>query len=243
MNDRKLTEEQIDDLFLFCEYHNVKYYDLQVEMIDHLASAIEEKWKENPALLFQDVLNSGYKEFGIYGFSKIKQMKEKELKRKYFNLRNRYIREFFRLPKILLTVAIAVALSILFRLSNDKVLAYLIFFGIYLIGLSVYLFIIYPKQFKIKLIDEKKLLLLDYFNSLKGNILHFGVLPLNIFTLSVICTTRFNINLPFADSSIYDFILALLMTLFGISMVAMATHIPVRIKNDILHLYPQIILP
>jgi len=241
MEKKLLTEKEINQLFEFCAKHYVSHYDVQVELVDHLASAIEEKWKENPALSFQDVLNSGYKEFGIYGFSKIKQMKEKELKRKYFNLRNRYIREFFRLPKILLAIAITAALSFLFSLSDDKVLTYLVLLVIYLVGLSVFLFSIYPKRFKIKLIDQKKLLLFDYFYSLKGNILVYGLLPLNLLTLFLNFTAHIKLYFPFAGPVILDLTLAFLMTLFGISMVAMATYIPTRIKNDILHQYPQII--
>ena len=38
-----LTDEQIAALFAFCEKHLVRHYDLQVELVDHLANAIETK--------------------------------------------------------------------------------------------------------------------------------------------------------------------------------------------------------
>jgi hypothetical protein len=240
--NKQLTEAQIESLHEFCAKHYVPYYDVQVELVDHLASTIENRWENEPNIGFEQALNDVYSAFGIYGFSKIKQMKEKELKRKYFKLRNRYIREFFWMPKILLTIAITAVLSFLFSLSNDKVLTYLVLLVIYLVGLYVFVFLIYPKRFKIKLIDPKKLLLLDYFKSLKGTIFLWGLLPLNLLILFLNFTTSFNLHLPFAGSVIADLVLAFLMTLFGISMVAMTIYIPTRIKNDILHQYPQIMM-
>ena len=44
----KLTTEQIDQLYRFTRQHYVEWYDLQTELVDHLANAIEEQWQENP---------------------------------------------------------------------------------------------------------------------------------------------------------------------------------------------------
>jgi hypothetical protein len=40
-----LNQEQIEALFRFCEKKSVRYYDLQVELVDHLAERIEEEMK------------------------------------------------------------------------------------------------------------------------------------------------------------------------------------------------------
>ena len=37
----ELTKEQIQDLFLFTQKKMVHYYDLQIEIVDHLAEKIE----------------------------------------------------------------------------------------------------------------------------------------------------------------------------------------------------------
>lgn len=37
----KLSTEQIDYLYQFTRNHYVEYYDLQTELVDHLANAIE----------------------------------------------------------------------------------------------------------------------------------------------------------------------------------------------------------
>ena len=41
--NKKLTEAQIDELFSFCKRKGVKHYDLQIELVDHLASSIEQR--------------------------------------------------------------------------------------------------------------------------------------------------------------------------------------------------------
>ena len=48
----KLTNQQIEQLFTFTRQHYVEYYDLQSELVDHLANAIEEQWKEKSQTFF-----------------------------------------------------------------------------------------------------------------------------------------------------------------------------------------------
>jgi len=43
-----MTEEQIQKLYLFASQHFVKRYDLQTELVDHLANGIELQWEEQP---------------------------------------------------------------------------------------------------------------------------------------------------------------------------------------------------
>jgi hypothetical protein len=46
----KLSSTQIEKLYAFTRQHYVEYYDLQTELVDHLANAIEAQWEENPGL-------------------------------------------------------------------------------------------------------------------------------------------------------------------------------------------------
>lgn len=72
-----LTDEQIDYLFKFCEKHYVYYYEVQLELVDHLANAIEAKMAEDKKLSFEDALDKVYKGFGTMGFAPI--VAEKQL--------------------------------------------------------------------------------------------------------------------------------------------------------------------
>jgi len=49
----KLTTPQIEDLFKFTRKHFVYHYDVQSELVDHLANDIEEIWNEKPYLSFK----------------------------------------------------------------------------------------------------------------------------------------------------------------------------------------------
>ncbi len=67
---RKITKEENEKLFEFCKRHYVYHYDLQIELVDHLASAIEEQWKTDSELGFDEALKKSFGKFGISGFSK-----------------------------------------------------------------------------------------------------------------------------------------------------------------------------
>ena len=44
---QKVNSNQIDRLYRFTREHFVEYYDVQTELVDHLASAIEKQWRES----------------------------------------------------------------------------------------------------------------------------------------------------------------------------------------------------
>lgn len=99
-----LTQEQIDLLFSFVEKKGVKYYDIKMELIDHLSEAVEAEMKKQPD--FNLALNNVYKSFGIFGFNKVIEQKtavvEKHFKKEY----NNYFDRYFTLPKIIATLFI-----------------------------------------------------------------------------------------------------------------------------------------
>lgn len=80
---KKLSEEQINCLFDFTEKHYVEYYDLQLELVDHLACGIEVQWENDESISFDDALNIEFKKFGIFGFSDIVDQRRKQLLKKY----------------------------------------------------------------------------------------------------------------------------------------------------------------
>jgi hypothetical protein len=48
----KLTETHIQELYKFTRKHYVYFYDVQSELVDHLANDIEDIWKAQPNLSF-----------------------------------------------------------------------------------------------------------------------------------------------------------------------------------------------
>lgn len=100
----RITPEHIDKLFAFTRKHLVEYYDVQLELVDHLANAIEERWKENKNLPFEQVLEQEYKKFGVFGFSSLVEQKQAALQKHYWQIIKNEMRAFFSIPKIFLSL-------------------------------------------------------------------------------------------------------------------------------------------
>lgn len=100
----KLTEAQIQDLYTFTRKHYVEYYDVQSELVDHLANDIEAIWEENPELSFEKARDTSFKKFGIYGFMNVVEEKQRQLNKKYIATIFKFIKEWFQLPKLIITV-------------------------------------------------------------------------------------------------------------------------------------------
>jgi len=104
----QLSKAEINTLFKFVESKNVKYKDVQFEIVDHLASAIEEEQATDPDLGFNSALKRIYGKFPITGFAMMILEKEEALnkfwKRQFFSafLSN------FSYPKMVFTVAICI---------------------------------------------------------------------------------------------------------------------------------------
>ena len=66
--EKKLSIDQIVHLFTFTRQHYVEYFDVQSELVDHLANAIETEWQANPKLPFDEALNKEFKKFNFRAF-------------------------------------------------------------------------------------------------------------------------------------------------------------------------------
>ena len=79
----ELTKEQIQGLYKFTREHFVEHYDVQTELVDHLANDIEQIWKEKPQLTFREARDTSFKKFGVFGFMDILSEKQKFMEKKY----------------------------------------------------------------------------------------------------------------------------------------------------------------
>ena len=96
-----LTDEQIDTLFAFVKSRYVDFYDLQVELVDHLASEVEQRMAAMPGVTFDTALQQVYRGFGIFGFSDFVGEKHKAVDKRARVLWWQFVKEFFRFPLIL----------------------------------------------------------------------------------------------------------------------------------------------
>ncbi len=121
-----LTHEQIQYLDQFCEQKGVHYYDLRMELTDHLAASIENKISENPALSFDTALMAVHHSFGKNGFSNLVEERRAVLTQARKKAYWENIRHYFEWPRILLSTALLVAAFIptLFITAADTRMIY-----------------------------------------------------------------------------------------------------------------------
>ncbi len=128
----KLSEVQINQLFQFTEKKMVHWYDLQIEIVDHLASSIEDEMAADSNLTFELALERVYTGFGIFGFAKIVQERQIQLAKM---AKKRWWNEFlnlFKWPKVLLVLFI-VSLITTIAYAVDSNILHDLFFSIYLV--------------------------------------------------------------------------------------------------------------
>jgi hypothetical protein len=133
----KITAEQIQFLYQFTRQHYVEHYDLQTELVDHLANAIETQWEESPKLSFEQALQFEFKKFGVFGFMDVIGKRKAALNEKYNRLVLLHLKAFFTLPKIIGTVS---TIGILFYLLKYFQEGFEMIQGLFLFLMFVFFF-------------------------------------------------------------------------------------------------------
>ena len=102
----KLTKEQIQELYKFTRQHYVEHFDMQTELVDHLANNIEQIWTIQPNFSFEDARDISFKKFGVFGFMDVYGARQGALQKKYMKILWKHAKAWFRLPKIIATFAV-----------------------------------------------------------------------------------------------------------------------------------------
>ena len=116
----KLTENHIDQLYKFTRKHYVYFYDVQSELVDHLANDIEEIWVEKPSLSFEQARDTSFKKFGIFGFMDVIEAKQKQMNKRYMKILWRFFKEWFTLPKFVITSSIFLVLFYILQIQFSE---------------------------------------------------------------------------------------------------------------------------
>ena len=117
----KLTETHIQELYKFTRKHYVEHYDVQTELVDHLANDIESIWDEKPKLTFEQARDISFKKFGIFGFMNVVDAKQKQLGKRYYTILWTFMKEWFTVPKIIISASIFMVFYILMSLNINNI--------------------------------------------------------------------------------------------------------------------------
>ena len=155
----KLTENQIDELYKFTREHYVYFYDVQSELVDHLANDIEKIWVDKPKLSFEDARDTSFKKFGIFGFMDVIDAKQKAMNKRYWKIILRFAKEWFTVPKIVITISVFFIFFMLLQIQYSEY----IFLVTLLILITLEMRIVYfvRKQHKKKEAKKEKIFLLE----------------------------------------------------------------------------------
>lgn len=122
----KLTKEQITYIDDYLKHHKVKYWDIRIELLDHIVTTVEETMEQG--ISFDDAMievhksfgnsmkmfwNSGI-EYGIFvnsdGYKDLMQTKREQINKQY---RNRYFKEFRNLFTSIKSISIIILLILI----------------------------------------------------------------------------------------------------------------------------------
>jgi|GEM_PF-1120328 len=155
-----LTDEQVQELYAYCNRKGIFYYDVQVEIVDHMANAIEAKMKTDPSMEFKKALEEVHISFGSFGLKEIVRSKSIYMRKAYKQMRRKLLWSYFTFPKVALTIMLILLVTTFQQFSVSESM---LFYGLSAMGL-VFLYMFISQELlnkKIKKQHRQKLLMTD----------------------------------------------------------------------------------
>lgn len=119
---RELTTEQINRLYRYVNDKGVEYFDIQIELVDHIASIIEERWNNYSEQSVDETLNGVLVAFEKYGFKRLVREKERQVARQYRRYFWQNFKSFFSWPKVLFAAVLTWVLFEFIQKTNVNAL-------------------------------------------------------------------------------------------------------------------------
>lgn len=177
----KLNQRQIARLNEFTQKHYVEWYDVQAELVDHLANGIEAQWEENPNLDFEEALDKEFKKFGVFGFMDVVAQTERAMSKRYWRFLFSEVKKWFKLPQIL--AVLSLFLGFLFILKSPYPKQLILGLTILLLIWICYRTIVLKRKLKRRKTSKKWLLEQIIFQQASGMVLIIFINVLNTFNL------------------------------------------------------------
>ena len=226
-----LTNDQIKSLFQFCEKHFVKYYDVQVELVDHLANAIELEIANDPKISFERALEKVHKSFGVMGFAPLVAEKGKMAEKQSRKLFLRLFMDQFKWPKILTFFLLAALMFTIF--STGPFLIDWAIQAVVIISLVIHFYMMRQLQRMTK-ISGKKFLIVDF-----SWISTFLLLPAYYLNLHHLFRVNSFLNYSSTNFSLPG--ISIFLSLYIITAIAICQTLS-SVKNTLYKNYPEIFL-
>ena len=234
----KLNEIQIIELFAYCRKQNIHHYDLQIEIVDHLAAIIESRRELEPDLTFGNIWEQVKNDFDTYGFNHMKLSRKKTLCKKYNLIFMNYVFEFFRLPKVILTLIVIFSIIATSHSLMDYRFIFYSFIAFNILTILVYMDL-FPDKFRVGMIQGKQFLISEYLESIKRRIFQIGQIPILVHSIMLMFNQRYWKQI-ITNKYLLSFE-AVFLTILCILFVGLFFYIPNRVKEDFTREFPQFV--
>ncbi|QXP71614.1 hypothetical protein H0I29_05900 [Polaribacter sp. R2A056_3_33] len=227
----KLSEDHIDELYKFTKKHYVYYYDVQTELVDHLANDIEEIWVAQPLLTFEEARDTSFKKFGIFGFMDVVESRQKAMNKRYWKIILRFAKEWFTVPKIIITLTVFLLFFSLLQIKHSEY----IFLATLLVLLTLEGITSYKvrKAHKQKELKKEKIFLLEEMLGTTKNT-YTGFTFVNLFNIANL--TRFDFS---QLNSYWIFAISIVLTLLCILFYVSNYILPQKAEELLQETYPE----
>ncbi len=225
----KPTKDQIEALYGFTRRHFVEHYDLQTELVDHLAQGIEEQWAENPHMSFDQALKAEFRKFGVFGFHDVIKEKTRAMEKKYWKILWSLYKSYLRPPKILMFILMTIAVYTVISILPYENRGY--FIALFFVGVMSVIFIKSIKNRK-RLKEKSKKWMLEDMILNHGTSIAFVNLGL-----------QFCINPWILNKALYSplgsLVMTFLLTAMALLFYVMVFEIPPRTEEFLMKTYPE----
>jgi cadmium resistance protein CadD (predicted permease) len=225
----KLTEQQIEQLYSFTQNHYVEFYDVQTELVDHLANGIESALAGDPKMDFDQALNTEFKKFGVMGFSEVVEQKTNTLDKRYRKMVWKQVLEFFKLPKIFLTSFLIYLLYVLIQNVENKTIV-IIPMAVSLLAMHVFYLYKNSKMIKFRKKKTGKKWLFESTVLQMGGLIHF----LNI---GIYVPIFFEINSQWTTP--FTFIFSVFLVIYYLAIYISIYIVTPKLKETLSNEHPE----
>ena len=224
----KLTENKIQELYKFTRKHYVYFYDVQTELVDHLANDIENIWVEHPNLSFEQARDKSFKKFGVFGFMNVVESRQKQLGRRYNRLIFKFMKDWLSIPKIIISATIFMFFYTLMTLNIKH--DYLSVFMLILATIDIVLASKVSKKAKKRFKENNKKYLLEDI-----------IFRVGAFSSILVFSNLFNLStfLRHSESMITKIIIATIITLAILYSYITLVVIPKKAEELLEETYPE----
>ena len=133
-----LNKHQIDQIKAFIHSRGFKHIEVETEILDHVASAVEKKLEENPEKPLEKAINEVHASFGVFGFADFEEAKYKQIRGMIYSRFWQNVKKQLSIKHFTSNILIITLLYLSFYLIQDQFLLYWLFPVVLSIGLIIF---------------------------------------------------------------------------------------------------------